>query len=78
MDAQDLWVALITVEAGWWELDQRRVLLHEIAHALTPGVHSPAWWELAKSYYRLFRIPWLLVAVTEGVGRLRRWRSGKP
>lgn len=48
----------IVVTAGRERRDQRLVLLHEIAHALTPGeVHGPRFWLVCWTLYRAHRVP---------------------
>lgn len=48
----------IVVTAGSSRVDQRLVLLHEIAHALTLGEHhSDRFWTFAFTLYRRHRVP---------------------
>lgn len=48
----------IVVTAGSMRTDQRLVLLHEIAHALTPGQHhNETFWMIAWQLYRAYKVP---------------------
>lgn len=48
----------IIIHAGYNKLDTKLVLLHEIAHYLTPGTHHrPQFWGTAWDLYRHFRLP---------------------
>lgn len=48
----------IVVTTGTDRRDQRLVLLHELAHILTPKAHhGPAFWDQAWSLYRRYGVP---------------------
>ena len=48
----------IVVTAGKDRKDQKLVLLHELAHWLTPGQnHGPAFWDQAWRLYRRYGVP---------------------
>ena len=39
-------------------IDQKLVLLHELAHVLTPGAHhGPGFWDKAWQLYRRYKVP---------------------
>ena len=49
----------IVVTAGTDRMDQRLVLLHELAHWLSPPKehHGSEWWALACQLYRRYKVP---------------------
>jgi hypothetical protein len=53
------WSNEITINAGAkterWE--QKMVLLHELAHAISPGGHDERFWKTAWTLYRRFNLP---------------------
>ena len=59
---------ILTVWAGRRKLDQKLVLLHELAHWLRPPDerHSPAFWALAWELYRRHRVPIKYALRSEG------------
>lgn len=58
----------VTVWAGPHAFDQRMVLLHELAHWLTGGGHTPGFWELTWQLYlrHLPRRYWRYALASEG------------
>jgi hypothetical protein len=52
------WDHHLAVTAGSDRTDQKLVLLHELAHALTPGHgHDERFWETAWRLYRIHKVP---------------------
>ena len=47
----------VTVTAGKIRLDQKLVLLHEVAHVLVPGGHTDAFWDMTWALYRWAQLP---------------------
>lgn len=50
----------ITITAGKSRVDQKLVLLHEIAHLIGSKEregHSPRFWDIAWDLYRTFKVP---------------------
>ena len=57
----------IHVTAGTDRKDQKLVLLHELAHWLTPGEHHSArFWDKAWELYRRYKVPLRYARVREG------------
>ena len=76
----------IHVTAGTDRKDQKLVLLHELAHWLTPkDHHSPRFWDKAWELYRRYRVPLRYARIREGnyrkgalVAANRRPRERRP
>ena len=79
-------IARIHVTAGTDRADQKLVLLHELAHWLTPkDHHSPRFWDKAWELYRRYRVPLRYARIREGnyrkgalVAASRRPRERRP
>lgn len=75
------WTNEIVVTAGKtaprWE--QTMVLLHELAHAISPGGHDERFWLTAWTLYRMFRLPLKKCQEREGprTGRRQRIATGR-
>lgn len=51
------WKGIIRFTAGLDELDQKLVLLHELAHWITLELHTNKFWDKAWELYRRYKIP---------------------
>jgi len=62
----------VTITTGRDRRDQRLVLLHEMAHWLTPGeYHGPVFWDKAWELYRRYGVP-----IRYALARERGYRRG--
>ena len=59
----------ITITAGTNRLDQKRALLHELAHLLAGRGHSALFWDRAWELYRWAEMPVRVIARREGAYR---------
>ena len=70
------WTNEIAITAGKkaprWE--QKMVLLHELAHAISPGGHDDRFWRTAWTLYRRFNLPIQKCQKREGPRTGRKWR----
>ena len=61
----------IHINAGRSRTDTKMVLLHELAHLVTEGIHSPQFWDVAWMLYRWAKLP-----VRYCLAREKEYRKG--
>ena len=65
------------VRAGYDKQDQKRVLLHELAHIITNQGHTSIFWDTAIDLFKHYKLPDHFIINKEGdyrKGFLKAWR----